>query len=414
MRWAVATLFALTLCAAAAAAVEAPLVRAELEPEKVMVGETAKLRVTVLVPTFFKGPPVYPSFEIADAMTRLPPDSSYPTTEDIDGEAWSGIVRDYEIVPLVAGRFALDPGTVVVRFADPDGGETRDAERPVPRFALRAVVPTGAESLEPYVGGSSLQLERTLEGEADGLEVGDALVVRVRARLRGMASVFLPPLVGEPSEAGLRAYAKQPVFSDDDGEAVREESVTYVFESAGRHIVPGVRLDWWNTASKQVEVAELQPMEVAVARGSQATAGTLGWRWLLLAVAALAAGYALVRRGRPILAALRTRWLESELRAYRRLRAALRRRKPVASYRSLMAWLAVCAPGYDTTDLVEELGDAELAAMLERLKGALYGAGQAEVDYAVLRARLALARRRLRRRRSPHAAPDLPALNPPA
>jgi len=182
-RWAVAALFAVSLCAGAGAPVEAPLVRAELEPDKVRVGETAKLRVTVLVPTFFKSPPVYPSFEIADAMTRLPPDSSFPTSENIDGEAWSGIVRDYEIVPLVAGRFALDPGKVVVRYADPDSGETRDAEGSVPRFVLRAVVPTGAETLDPYVGGSSLQLERTLEGEADGLEVGDALVVRVRARL---------------------------------------------------------------------------------------------------------------------------------------------------------------------------------------------------------------------------------------
>jgi len=275
-------------------------------------------------------------------------------------------------------------------------------------------VPTGAETLDPYVGGSSLQLERTLEGEADGLEVGDALVVRVRARLRGMASVFLPPLVGEPSETGMRAYAKQPVFSDGDGEAVREEVVTYVFESAGRHSVPGARLDWWSTASKQVEVAELPAMEVAVARGSQANAGKLGWRWLLVAVAALAACYALLRRGRSMLAAMRARWLGSELRAYRRLRAALRRRDPAASYRSLVAWLAACAPGRDTTDLVEELGDGELAAMLERLKAVLYGGAPAEVDYALLRARLALARRQLRRRRSRRAAPDLPALNPPA
>ena len=64
-----------------------PKVRIEIEPETVSVGQSARLRVTVLVPTWFTAPPVYPTFEKVNAITRLPPDSSFPTSERVGGES---------------------------------------------------------------------------------------------------------------------------------------------------------------------------------------------------------------------------------------------------------------------------------------------------------------------------------------
>ena len=59
---------------------QSPIVRVSVTPETVSVGESAELRVTVLVPTWFPRPPVYPAFELANAITRLPADSSYPVS----------------------------------------------------------------------------------------------------------------------------------------------------------------------------------------------------------------------------------------------------------------------------------------------------------------------------------------------
>ena len=62
---------------------EGPVVRVSVAPEVVRVGEAAELTITVLVPTWFPKPPVYPSFELPNAMTQLPADSSYPTSERV-------------------------------------------------------------------------------------------------------------------------------------------------------------------------------------------------------------------------------------------------------------------------------------------------------------------------------------------
>ena len=58
-----------------ALAQELPVVRVQVKPESVIVGEAAELTVTVLVPTWFTRPVIYPQFELANAMTRLPSDS---------------------------------------------------------------------------------------------------------------------------------------------------------------------------------------------------------------------------------------------------------------------------------------------------------------------------------------------------
>jgi len=47
---------------------ETPIVRVDLDPDTVAVGQSARMRVTVLVPTWFPQPPVYPDFELANAI----------------------------------------------------------------------------------------------------------------------------------------------------------------------------------------------------------------------------------------------------------------------------------------------------------------------------------------------------------
>ena len=70
-----------------------PVVQIDLQPDTVTVGEAATLRVTVLGPTWFPKPPVFPSFEVPNAIVRLPPDSSRPTSAEVNGERWNGVSR---------------------------------------------------------------------------------------------------------------------------------------------------------------------------------------------------------------------------------------------------------------------------------------------------------------------------------
>ena len=114
---------ALVLLAATASAQDQPIVRITLTPEEVNVGEAAEMQVTVFVPTWFAKPPVFPTFEVANAVTRLPPDSSYPMSQRIGRDTWSGIVRNYKIYPLSASVFELGGNSLIAtriisRFRD--------------------------------------------------------------------------------------------------------------------------------------------------------------------------------------------------------------------------------------------------------------------------------------------------------
>ena len=74
--------------ASVAIAQDTPVVRVDVTPKEISVGEPIRLRVTVLGPTWFPQPPVFPSFEITNAIVRLPPDSSRGISERVGQEIW--------------------------------------------------------------------------------------------------------------------------------------------------------------------------------------------------------------------------------------------------------------------------------------------------------------------------------------
>ena len=119
-----------------------PIVRVALSEEQIDLGDSARMRITVLVPTWQPDPPVYPSFEVPNMVTRLPPDSSHPTSERVNGETWSGIVRNYQVTPLIAADFQLGGEAIRITWADP-GKSNRQTDVPVPTVRLSVRVPCG-------------------------------------------------------------------------------------------------------------------------------------------------------------------------------------------------------------------------------------------------------------------------------
>ncbi len=411
--------FVLLVGASPAVAAE-PIVRAELSTDVVSVGQLVRLRITVLVPTWFSKPPHYPTFEIANAITRLPSDSSYPTSESVGDETWSGIVREYEIYPLVAARYQIPAQPLRLEFADPAERIPTAFAGEVQALEFRAVVPAGAERLDPFLAGRSLELERHVDGAVDGLQVGDAVVVRTVARLDGMTAIFLPPLspVGEISGVGI--YPDQPVV--DDGEvASREEIVTYVFEKGGRYAVPTVALSWWNTDSKTIEISSLPEIHWAVEGPSLvlsdaiASERTSGFLALALAVTALLILVARYRVGYGLREGLRRQretWRASEGYAFRAVRTAARSGDTVRFYENVLAWLERFEPGMSTDELVRRGGDERLRSHLHDLTRTLYSTSNAAIDLLEIERLLVGARRAIASERKEAKPSVLPPLNP--
>jgi len=413
-----ASLLLLATVATAAAEVQQPIVRLEATPEQVRVGEPLQLRVTVLVPTWFQKPPVFPTFELASAVTRLPPDSSFPTSERVNNETWSGIVRDYRIYPLSAAAYSLRGLTLTVTYANP-GGEPLVAEVDLPEVGFRGVVPEGASTLDPYIAGSSLTLEREIEGATDGLQAGDAVVVRYVAQLDGLPAMFLPPMIDAPSAPGLAAYLDEPDVSDGEV-ARRSEQLTLVFDAGGTFEVPGVSLDWWDTAAERIETASVPPLTLTVAgpppaEVRQESEPLARFRLpgivfgILAAIAVLLKVVPIARRSFRERAERRR---QTEAHAFGEFRKTAASGDAHAAYDAFLAWLHRIEPGSEARHFAQCFGDEELVSGVDQLTRALFADGNEMPGLRSFARSVGSARRRYLAAQAPPAGNALPELNP--
>jgi len=409
------------LFATAANSADTPTVSVEVSPESVTVGESIRLRVSVLGPTWFLQPPRFPSFEVTNAVVRLPPDSSFPLSQRVNGDTWTGVVRNYEVIPLIGGIFRMDGLVMQVTYADPETIKPVVMKLDVPPIAFTAVVPAGAEDLDPYIAGTGLQLRRELDGETDNLQAGDALVVQYSAELEGLPSMFIPDFVEMVDIAGVSVYTAEPRFSDD-GVATRTEELTFVFEAGGEFTIPGVSLEWWNMATTTVESANLPAISVNVTGppvttppAVQAQRELHPWRIaaiLLLAVAAawfLGRVLGITKKRR---AERRQQELASEAYAFGQLQRALLSGDPRLGYQRLLGWVGRLEGVQDAASFAAEYGDETLQQGIRTLRAALYSEAVTEPDLQVLAASLGSANRSFHRdkRRAARALP--PGLNP--
>lgn len=409
-----------------------PIVRAEVSPETVVVGEAATLRVTVLAPTWFTKPPVYPTFELPNAITRLPPDSSFPTNERVGGENWSGIVRDYLVYPQLAARYELSGLKVQITYADPSTRQPVVLDVEMPPVVYSAKVPAGAADLDPFIPSTSLRLEQSLSGEIDNVKVGDGVTRSVTATVAGLPSLFLPTLLPTSEIDGLSVYPEEPVTEDIalnrgagyDGQ--RTEAVTYVFERGGELNLPAVELRWWNTESKSIETASLPSISIGVSGGVSAAdpqEARLDWWtsrsiWIIAGLLVVLV-YLGVRYLPPLLAHLKEsigRWRRSESHVFRKLLRATQAGSPEIIVHLLIAWLDKVQPGATVEALEREAGLDALSAATAPLYRNLYG-GEPRADFGPMQRReLAESLRALRDRllvlRRSGAAQVLPDLNP--
>ncbi len=393
-----------------------PFVEVIASPESVAVGEPIRLRVTIYVPTWFTTPPDWPSFEIPNAVTRIPPDSARPSSRRIGGDTWSGTTRVYDIYPLLGARFRVDSQSIRLAFADP-GSDPVNTTAETGELEFVAYVPEGAETLDPYVAGTRFELSRDIDGDPTALEADDALVVTYTARLDGLPAMFLPEIVNRTDTPGVSVYPEQARVEDGDT-ATRTEKLTFIFQAGGEFEIPGVSIDWWNRETAQIETATVPPLPVTVigtpltteteepspfANGWQLAAALLA---LLLAVRWYVAGADAREQRREDRERAR---LASEEYAWEQVQKALGYREARELHDALLHWLDRL--GLDSRSFAARYGTPQLAAAIEDLKRQLYvQAGKA--DLATMAKELPRARRRCLEERRQSLQTALPPLNP--
>ena len=332
-------------------------------------------------------------------------------------------MRTYEVYPLIGATYRLSGLSMTVTYTDPGQYRPVTVEVAVPEVEFRARVPAGAETLDPYLAGRRLTLEREIEGEIEPLAAGDALVVRYTVELDGMPAIFLPALMDPTATAvpGLSVYAGEPVV-EDGTPARRAEQLTLVFEAGGEFTVPGAEIRWWNTRTSAVEVASVPAMTVSVAGPpvpspeEEVPAAKPRWPAILAWVALIAAILWALRRWGP---QLQARWdayqyrrRRSEGYAFGKLRKALRSGDPATVDQALLTWLERIEPGMGAREFAQRYGDAKLRSQIDEISHSLYSRTVGAVHLRRLEAPLIAARRRCAKAARERQSLALPPMNP--
>jgi hypothetical protein len=407
-------------------------------PRQAVVGSPMRLRVTVLVETWFTSAPDYPSFELAGLVVREPADNSFNVRERIGGVSYSGIVREYLLYPQSAASYVVDGQVVRVHYAHPETRKPVHIARTLAPIRFEASVPAAARELDPFVATRRLTLEQTLAGDVDAPAVGGAITRTIEVTVSDLPSMFVPPLLPDSAPSGLRAYASSPETEDIPGRQLgrstgsRIETMTYVIEEPGDYELPPVRLRWWNRRTGTIETAEAAaftfsvaaPPEVAELTGTSDVATEPGTRFVLLVALVSTIGLALANRRR--LQRLPQEWRASAARRaqsepvrFKQLSHAVGRAQPGVIYRRLAAWLQAIEGGpVEIGSLVMRPGCEALARSVVALERDLYAEGEHVVgkeERAMLRAALRQARSALLGAKGVGATrPTLPDLNPTA
>lgn len=252
-----------------ASAAPAPLVRSQITPAQARVGEVVVLELAILVPGWLTAPIDLPtSLDIPGVQARLDEGAALNVNESIDGVAYAGIRRRYQLVAQSAGQFSVPPVRFSVAFADGSRRVTQPVNSAPASFT--ATLPKGLEDLGYMLVTSDFRLQQSLDRKLTHLQVGDALVRTLEQRAVGLSATQLPVLRFAETP-GLATYPAPPSFNEIIGErgaasfATQTQRVTYVLERAGTYELPALELRWLDSHSGIVRSSRAPAVRFTVA-----------------------------------------------------------------------------------------------------------------------------------------------------
>ena len=203
------------------------------------------------------------------AVQRLGQDKTYFAT--LGGRRYHVVERHYALTPERSGEItvsALAFRGSALDASDPTGffsrGRSVAARSQDIRLDVRAQ--PSAWTGDAWLPAASLLLKD--EGELPAqLHVGDPVTRTIRMQAQGLAFEQLPELELQAPEGADIYPDKADTRTRDDGEWLYGERVrkfAFVPQRPGTLVLPGIRVQWWDTVNDRMQTSELPAHEIRV------------------------------------------------------------------------------------------------------------------------------------------------------
>jgi BatD DUF11 like domain len=394
--------FVFVLATQSALAQAPPVVRAHIDPgSNIIVGQPVRLVVSVFVPNYFTGAPVFPEFEIANAIVVLPQDRAENSNTQIDGKTYAGITQTYVIYPQQPGDFHVPSAKLSVPYAIAPPRSTT-ASPSLPSLTFHAEIPVSARNLPYFLPTTHLTLAEKWSRPLKNLQTGDSIERTIIVTASKMQAMFIPSLPLDQSD-GLRIYPGEPVVRDQKtsrGDFIygqRIETTKYLIQKPGSYALPSLQLQWWNLSTHRLVTArlpattfsavanpnytaELPPPQIQVVAPTEKVSFWRQYRTKLrFAIQLLLSGLVLALLVRSLRLALNKvsvwwqSWKSSEPAQFLRLLRAANSNKAAATYNCLSRWSGMIFRGVPMQEALQGSGDTVLISEINALAVSLYG-----------------------------------------
>jgi hypothetical protein len=230
--------------------------------------------------------------------------STIKLSERRGDETWQGLRYTLDLYPQREGRITIPEFDVHFSTGMGYGSESQSHLFTTPSVSVEARLPPGAQPGGLLVSSTNFTMEAAWEPLPDDsgvveLKTGDALVLTLTRRARGVPAMVFEPLPDWQFD-GLGVYEDTPTVRDDTDRGsltgTRIDRVTLVCEQPGRYELPELAFHSWNPETEQLDkalvsgpvlnVSENPAWAAAAIAETKADGFLVDWRYLWLLPAA--------------------------------------------------------------------------------------------------------------------------------
>ncbi|EIC27991.1 MULTISPECIES: BatD family protein [Methylomicrobium] len=224
--------------------------------------------------------------EQADALIeKLGDDKNFQT--QVEGVDYMVTERRYAIFPQKSGMITIPPLVLTAEvmtharsaFNGFFGSSLTRTQR-VSSKAVSLMVKPAPSSFtgQHWLAAEQLELKEEWSGDARRMKVGEPLTRTLTLWAKGSTVGQLPELHHSAPEEAVKSYPDQPVLQEEknaDGlTARRQEKIALIPSKAGSFKLPGIEIPWFNTRTRQMEIAKIPETAIEVAAAASALPGT--------------------------------------------------------------------------------------------------------------------------------------------